>query len=182
MRSSDGSSDVCSSDLGSLGRTSLDGANRVRIWGQDVAVRAQIRRIDTYSAHADQQDLQRWIKAQQPIDGSLFLSHGESGSIETFRRLLQADEAATSIIAPQLGETYALPARASARRLKTGDPELHGAVGRDWQHDYADFSIRLNKQLQGIESASARREAIARMSAVLRSYQDHRAKRQAKNG
>src|SRR3546814_5013641 len=103
-------------------------SNLVRIGGQDVAVRAQIRRIDTYSAHADQQDLQRWIKARQPIDGSLFLSHGESGSIETFRRLLQADEAATSIIAPQLGETYALPARASARRLKTGDPELQGAV------------------------------------------------------
>src|SRR3546814_4089118 len=109
MRISDWSSDVCSSDL--------------RIWGQDVAVRAQIRRIDTYSAHADQQDLQRWIKARQPIDGSLFLSHGESGSIETFRRLLQADEAATSIIAPQLGETYALPARASARRLKTRSEE-----------------------------------------------------------
>src|SRR3546814_3298545 len=70
---------------------------------------------------------------------------------------------ATSIIAPQLGETYALPARASARRLKTGDPELQGAVGRDWQNDYADFSIRLKKELQGIESASARREALARM-------------------
>src|SRR3546814_16191166 len=53
---------------------------------------------------------------------------------------------ATSIIAPQLGETYALPARASARRLKTGDPELQGAVGRDWQNDYADFSIRLKKE------------------------------------
>src|SRR3546814_19479567 len=88
----------------------------------------------------------------------------------------------SSIIAPQLGETYALPARASARRLKTGDPELQGAVGRDWQNDYADFSIRLKKELQGIESASARREALARMSEVLRSYQDHRVKRTAKKG
>src|SRR3546814_12361227 len=123
---------------GSLGRTILDGANRVRIWGQDVAVRAQIRRIDTYSAHADQQDLQRWIKARQPIDGSLFLSHGESGTIETFSRLLQADEAATSIIAPQLGETTAFPARPSARRRNTSDPALPGAGGRDWQEGYAD--------------------------------------------
>ena len=73
-------------------------------------------------------------------------------------------------------------ARAPARRLKTGDPELQGAVGRDWQNDYADFSIRLKKELQGIESASERREAIARMSEVLRSYQRHRDKRKARNG
>src|SRR3546814_3556868 len=86
--------------------------------------------------------------------------------METIGRLRPRDEAAISIIAPQLGETYALPARASARRLKTGDPELQGAVGRDWQNDYADFSIRLKKELQGIESASARREALARMSEV----------------
>src|SRR3546814_3416344 len=137
MRISDWSSDVCSSDL---------------------------RRIDTYSAHADQQDLQRWIKARQPIDGSLFLSHGESGSIETFRRLLQADEAATSIIAPQLGETYALPARASARRLKTGDPELQGAVGRDWQNDYADFSIRLKKELPRSEEHTSELQSLMRNS------------------
>src|SRR3546814_9263593 len=102
--------------------------------------------------------------------------------METIGRLRPRDEAAIAIIAPQPGETYALPARASARRLKTGDPELQGAVGRDWQNDYADFSIRLKKELQGIESASARRQALARMSEVLRSYQDHRDQRKAKNG
>jgi metallo-beta-lactamase family protein len=96
--------------------------------------------------------------------------------------MLQADEAAASIIAPKLGETYALPASAPAPRLKTGDPELQSAVGRDWQNDYADFSIHLKKQLQDIESASARREALARMSEVLRSYQSHRDKRKAKSG
>ena len=162
---------------GSLGRTILDGASRVRIWGQDVAVRAQIRRIDTYSAHADQNDLQRWIRARQPIEGSLFLSHGEAGSIETLRRLMQCEDAAASIIAPKIGETYALGARAPARRLKTGNPELQGAVERDWQNDYADFSARLKRQLQDIESASARREALARMAEILHSYQAHREKR-----
>lgn len=162
---------------GSLGRTILDGASRVRIWGQDVAVRAQIRRLDSYSAHGDQNDLQRWIRARRPIDGSLFLSHGEAGSIETFRRLMQTEEAAMSIITPRIGETYSLPARAPAKRLKTGDPELQAAVGRDWQNDYADFSVHLKKELRGIESATARREALARMSEILRSYQSYREKR-----
>src|SRR3546814_3495464 len=116
MRISDGSSDVCSSDLlsgviilaasgrceagrirhhlrhnlgrrestilfvgfqaaGTLGRAIVDGARRVRISGHDVAVKAQVRRIDSYSAHADQDDIRAWIKARRPIAGSLFLTH-----------------------------------------------------------------------------------------------------------
>jgi metallo-beta-lactamase family protein len=166
---------------GTLGRTILDGANRVRIWGQDVAVRAQIRRIDTYSAHADQKDLQRWIRARKPIDGSLFLGHGEEGSIETFRRLMQADDAAASIVTPKIGETYSLPSRAPSKRLKTGKPELQEAVGRDWQNDYADFSTHLKKELQNIESASGRREALARMAEILHSYQAYREHRKSRS-
>ncbi len=159
---------------GSLGRTILDGAQRVRISGRDLAVRAQIRRIDTYSAHADQTDLQHWINARRPIVGSLFLDHGEAGSIEALRRLMQADEAASSIVAPQLGESYALPHAAPARRVRTGKPALQECVGSDWQNDYADFATRLKRELKEIESSSARREALARMSAVLQSYKDHR--------
>lgn len=166
---------------GSLGRTILDGANRVRISGKDVAVRAQIRRIDHYSAHGDQRDLQRWIIGRKPIEGSLFLTHGETGAIETLRRLMQSEDAASSIIAPQLGEAYALPPRAPAGRLKTGDPGLRDAIGRDWQNDYADFATHLKRELQEIESASARREALARMSEVLRSYRTHRDRRKARN-
>lgn len=162
---------------GSLGRTILDGAQRVRIWGHDIAVRAHIRRIDSYSAHADQQDLQDWITAREPIEGSLFLTHGEAGSIEALRRLMQSQDAAGSIIAPRLGEEYALPAHAPARRVATGRPELQQGVERDWQNDYADFATRLKKELQEIESAEQRREALARMAAVLKSYQEHRSRK-----
>ncbi len=158
---------------GSLGRIIMDGADRVRISGRDFAVRAQVRSIDSYSAHADQDDLLRWIKARAPISGSLFLSHGESGAIEQLRRLAQSGDAAQSIVVPLLGETYALPAAQPAHRTKTGKPELQEAVSRDWQNDYARFATRLKRELNAIESASARREALARMEAVLKSYRDH---------
>jgi metallo-beta-lactamase family protein len=161
---------------GSLGRTILDGAKRVRIWGQDIAVRAQIRRIDGYSAHGDQTDLKEWIAGRMPITGSLFLDHGEPGSVEAMRRLVQS-EGMSSIIAPQIGETYSLPAGAPAKRLKTGNVELMSGVLRDWQNDYADFTVRLKKELQDIESASARREALARMDEILRSYRASRERR-----
>lgn len=161
---------------GTLGRTILDGASRVRIWGRDIAVRAQIHRIDSYSAHADQDDIARWVASREPIEGSLFLTHGENGAIENLRRLMQGKGAASSVIAPLLGEAYALPHRGPAKRIKTGDPELQQAVGRDWQNDYADFATRLKRELQQIDMSSKRREALARMSEVLRSYRAHRDK------
>jgi metallo-beta-lactamase family protein len=162
---------------GSLGRTILDGATRVRISGHDVAVRAQIRRLDSYSAHADQEDLLHWLDARRPIAGSLFLTHGEGGALESLRRTAQAADLAQSIVVPQLGECYALPAASAARRLKTGRIEMQAAVSRDWQNDYADFTTQLNRELRKIESATARREALSRMSAVLQSYREHRGDR-----
>jgi len=158
---------------GSLGRIILDGAQRVRISGTDIAVRAQIRSIDSYSAHADQTDLMRWIEAREPIEGSLFLSHGETGSIEALRRLAQSKGAAQSIVVPQIGETYALPKGEAAKRTRTGRMDIQEAVSRDWQNDYASFATRLKRELHEIESASARREALARMEDVLRSYRPH---------
>lgn len=162
---------------GSLGRTIMDGADRVRISGHDVAVRAQIRRLDSYSAHADQGALLRWIEARAPISGSLFLTHGETGSTEKLRRFAQAAEAAKTIVVPQIGECHALPMASPARRTKTGKHELQDAANRDWQNDYAEFATKLKQNLRNIESASARREALARMGAVLQSYSDHRGAR-----
>ena len=160
---------------GSLGRTLLEGATRVRISGEDVAVRAQIRRIDSYSAHADQEDLLAWIEARQPIAGSLFLTHGESPSIEALRRLSQSRSFAQAIVAPAMGETYRLASAAEAKRIKTGDPALEAAVGRDWQNSYANFATHLKAELACIEDAEARMKAIAAMREVLTRYRETRA-------
>lgn len=157
---------------GTLGRTILEGARRVRISGRDVAVRADIRRIDSYSAHADREELIAWVKARQPVLGSLFLTHGEAGSIEALRRGIQND--LSSIIVPEIGERYELPAGQPARRVATGRADLRDAVSRDWQNDYADFAVNLKRELQRIESGKARAEAIARMRSVLQEYTRHR--------
>lgn len=166
--------------VGTLGRTIMDGAARVRISGHDVAVRAQIRRLDSYSAHADQTDILRWINDRQPIDGSIFLTHGESDAMKSLRRLLQQGDAAASIITPELGERYALPPRAKARRLSSGRMDMEAVVGRDWQNAYADFAVNLKRELSEIESAAVRREAVERMRAVLQSYKANRMSRKTR--
>ena len=162
---------------GSLGRVILDGATRVRLSGEDVVVRAQVRWIDTYSAHADQDDLLAWIGDRGPIAGSLFLSHGEAGSVEALRRLAQSRGYAASVVAPALRESYRLVAGVPAKRTKTGDPALQAAVGRDWQNSYADFASHLKSELARIDNAAARAEAVAAMRDVLTRYQQARSAR-----
>ncbi|WP_066827362.1 MBL fold metallo-hydrolase [Sphingomonas mali] len=159
---------------GTLGRVILDGAERVRIWGEDIVVRAQIRRIDSYSAHADQTDLIAWMEARRPIAGSLFLGHGEAASIDTLRQFASAKGIASSVVVPELGETYHLAAGQPARRTKTGDPHLQEAIGRDWQNSYADFASNLKRELAQIEDTRSRERAVADMRKVLDSYKHAR--------
>jgi metallo-beta-lactamase family protein len=150
---------------GTLGRTILDGAGRVRISGRDVAVRADIRRIDQYSAHADQNELVAWINARKPISGSLFLTHGEAGAIEVLKNAV-ADRG-DWIIVPEIGERYELAAAAPARRLATGRADLREVIGGDWQNAYADLAANLKRDLQRIESSAKRTQALAQMRTIL---------------
>jgi metallo-beta-lactamase family protein len=157
---------------GTLGRTILDGARRVRISGRDVAVRAQVRRIDSYSAHADHDELLAWLTARQPVRGSIFLTHGEASALETLRK--DALRLTQSVLIPEIGERYELPAGEPATRLATGRTDLRGVLARDWQNDYADLVANLKRELQQIEGDRQRVEAIGRMRKVLDDYAHHR--------
>src|SRR3546814_1778250 len=75
---------------GTLGRTILDGAKRVRISGRTISVQARIRTIGSYTGHADQAELVGWIEDRRPIAGSLFLTHGEERRSEEHTSELQS--------------------------------------------------------------------------------------------
>lgn len=153
---------------GTLGRVLLDGAGRVRISGRDVAVRAAIRRLDCYSAHADRGELSAWIGDRGPIAGSVFLTHGEAGALEALRRDLEKRK--LSVIVPEIGERYALSPGVPARRLATGRTDLRPLLERDWQNEYADFAVNLKNRLEKIGSEAERAEAIGRMREILDEY------------
>lgn len=158
---------------GTLGRVILDGASQVRISGHDVRVRATIRQIDSYSAHADQAELLRWIEARAPVLGSVFLDHGENGALAQLKATIEQRRLASSVIIPEIGEVYELQAGEPARRRKTGRIDV---IGRDWQNDYAELAGTLKDRLAQIPDAHSRRQAIARMREVLESYDAHRKK------
>lgn len=69
---------------GTLGRQILDGNSSVRIFGQDVRVRARIAQIHGFSAHADRDELLRWLSSIQVAPRRVFVTHGEGDASLAF--------------------------------------------------------------------------------------------------
>ncbi len=63
---------------GSLGRMLVDGARKVHIFGDSIAVHAQIHSLGGFSAHAGQTDLLKWLEYIAPVKPRVILTHGEN--------------------------------------------------------------------------------------------------------
>ncbi len=68
---------------GTLGRRLVDGARKVRIYGEDVRVKATIYTIGGLSAHADQAALINWLQHFQKMPEKIFVVHGEYNNSST---------------------------------------------------------------------------------------------------
>ncbi len=69
---------------GTLGRILLDGAEEIKMMGAEFAVKAEIAKIGSFSAHADKGELTNWLKAFKEKPKTVFLIHGEQETLETF--------------------------------------------------------------------------------------------------
>jgi len=88
---------------GTLARKIVDGAESVKIFGEEVSVRASIYTIGGFSAHADRDGLLAWHK-QTGGSARTFLVHGEERAMESFAAQLDG----VNVTLPAEGEVYAL--------------------------------------------------------------------------
>ncbi len=63
--------------FGTLGRYIVDGARSVRILGQHYPVRARIAQVHGFSAHADRDELIKWLSGLAKPPRRVFVTHGE---------------------------------------------------------------------------------------------------------
>ncbi|MHC5076611.1 MAG: MBL fold metallo-hydrolase RNA specificity domain-containing protein [Planctomycetota bacterium] len=70
--------------MGTLGRVIVDGAEEVRILGSKYPVKARIERIHGFSAHADRNELLKWLQGLEKPPRKVFVVHGESESAKSF--------------------------------------------------------------------------------------------------
>ncbi|HYO47877.1 MAG TPA: MBL fold metallo-hydrolase [Gemmatimonadota bacterium] len=73
---------------GTLGRRLVDGAKHVRIYGSEIIVKASVHTINGLSAHADQDDLLRWLEGTGKAHA--YLVHGEPPVMQAFAGVLAA--------------------------------------------------------------------------------------------
>jgi metallo-beta-lactamase family protein len=88
---------------GTLGRRLVDGAETVKLWGEDYRVRIRIHTIGGLSAHADQQDLVDWYTAFENRPPA-YLVHGEPAAQKPLLKRLKSELGAPARMA-KLGQT-----------------------------------------------------------------------------
>ena len=91
---------------GTRGRRLRDGAKHVRIHCKEVPVRARIASVDALSAHADRDELLRWLGGFDPPPRRTFIIHGEPEASEALAGAVRAWGWRVTI--PHLGATYPL--------------------------------------------------------------------------
>jgi metallo-beta-lactamase family protein len=70
---------------GTRGRALQEGAKSIRIFGQDVAARAEVVMLSELSAHAGRSELLRWLGGFAAAPKKTFLVHGEPSGLEALR-------------------------------------------------------------------------------------------------
>lgn len=155
---------------GTLGHIITSGAKQVRIHGKEYKVKAEIRRLGNYSAHADQGELIDWVFERGPVLGGLFLNHGDDDAREIMRDLLvQRGIEAGKVFLPSFDESYTLTAGNPAQSADRPEPRIDPAqLHRDWHNDYAAFILELSNRLQATQSPQQRRDLIAKLTDVLK--------------
>jgi metallo-beta-lactamase family protein len=135
--------------MGTLGRRLLDGAKKVRIFGEEISVNAKIEIIDGFSGHADKAGLLDWIGKINRKPKKIFIVHGEEPSMNEFSSEINKRLNIETII-PEKGDSFIL------------NPHRAIETDRRFVPGYAF------KRLAIIETLETLKEEIGELSSILR--------------
>ena len=93
--------------VGTLGRSLLEGIQVVHLFGEAINVKAQIKKLEGLSGHADQDGLMEWLFAFKNAPKKVFLVHGDDNVCTGFANLLRT-EYGYDAEAPFSGSVYDL--------------------------------------------------------------------------
>ena len=136
---------------GTLGRSILDGAEKVTIFGEHIDIRASIRRLEGISGHADQKGLVTWLSSFGKAPKHVFVVHGDEEVAQYFAGMISS-ELSLSAWAPAPQESFDL----LEERLPIAKSEKLRASGIN---DLKIALEHLEVVLKGIQSIAQRMQS-----------------------
>ena len=124
---------------GTLGYNIVNGAKKVKIFGEEIAVNARIEYIEGFSGHADQEWLMNFIYSFIKKPKHIFLVHGEEEAQEVLKEKI-LEETNIGVTIPEFGETYELNDMEIAVKEDINNAEL-----RD------EDMFRINEKIKDLE-------------------------------
>ena len=137
---------------GTLGYSIVNGAKKVKIFGEEIAVNARIEYIEGYSGHADQELLMNCIYSYIKKPKHIFLVHGEPESQDILADKIE-EETKIGVTIPEFGETYELndeivmTHKIERRVNKTIKSEILQRLGK-LKEELKDMEVYVNQDLQ----------------------------------
>ena len=104
---------------GTLGRKIVDGAKKVRIFGEEVSVNADIEIIEGFSGHADMDGLLEWMSGFKNLPKTIFITHGEETVMDAFAGTMAAKFGVNPTI-PHKAEMFEVVATVPAKSVIAG--------------------------------------------------------------
>jgi metallo-beta-lactamase family protein len=92
---------------GTLGREIVNGAKEVRILGEKYPVRANIVQLNGFSAHADRDQLYKWLSSLKKSPRCLFITHGEPEASMNFSDYIR-EKLGWKTVVPEYKQTVVL--------------------------------------------------------------------------
>ncbi len=93
--------------VGTTGRAIRDGARKIKLFGEEISVNAEISYLPGKSGHADKDGLIKWIQAYKEKPHTVFVNHGDPEAVEDYAACLR-DEYGYNVLAPYSGTSFDL--------------------------------------------------------------------------
>ncbi len=118
---------------GTVGRKLMDGADSVKLFGEEIAVKARIASLAGISGHADRDMLLDWVGHMTAKPRQIFVNHGDDEVCDAFAKTVE-EKLSIPAVAPYSGDEY---------DLITGDCTAKGVI------------VKINKQSEGRRRGNA---------------------------
>lgn len=136
---------------GTLGYNIVNGAKKVKIFGEEFAVNARVEYIEGYSGHADQEWLLNFVYSFLKKPKHIFLVHGEPEGQEALKEKL-VETTGIGVTIPNFGETYEMD----------GTIEIASSIRTPKQQDERFTRLQILERLDTLKDEIADMEEIVK--------------------